>query len=176
MSQVSPDLLPSWLPKLILFEDHRGRWDLYIESIYNRYLQDFVERKVYFRSTHVFVRFEPSYELKGATFWHIISEGKEESERQPNIRRCERIGWPRAIIENPSSDVKIYETIRSWKGQQQKRINFILNDFSYLVVLAINGKRIDLVTAYPIERSHEREKKRREYENYLQMKKGGAAV
>jgi hypothetical protein len=179
MNQVIHDLLPSWIPALILFEDHRGYWNLYIEAIYKRYLQDFVERKTFFQRVPIFVRFEPSYQLKGATFWHLISEGEAESDRLPDLRRCERIGWPRSIIENSfyESEVAIWESTRPWKGQQQKRFNLVLKDFSYLVVLAIRSKdRMDLITAFPIERTHEREKKRKEYENFLRTKKEGAAI
>src|SRR4030066_170192 len=37
---------------------------------------------------------------KEATFWHLISEGKSEKDRLPDLRRCERIRWPRPIIEH----------------------------------------------------------------------------
>lgn len=179
MSQARHDLLPSWVPALILFEDYCGNWDLYIENIYKRYLGDFVERRSFFQGKQIFVRFKPSYQLKGATFWHLVSEGATESERLPDLRRCERIGWPRAIIENSlsESEVAIWETTRPWKGQLQKRINLAFTDFSYLVVLGMRNKgRIDLVTAYPIDRKHEREKKMKECENYIRIKKEGAAV
>lgn len=179
MGQIISDLLPQWIPSLILLEDHHGNWDLYINAVYKTYCRDFIEHRIYFQKIPIFVRFEPSYQLKGATFWHLVSEGDEESNRLPDLRRCERIGWPRAIIENSSSEseVVIWETTRPWKGQQQKRINLSFKNFSYLVVLAIRDKnRMDLITAYPIDRIHSREKKRKEYESFLLQKKEGAAV
>ncbi|MNH30689.1 hypothetical protein D3C79_909980 [compost metagenome] len=37
----------------------------------------------------------PVIQGKEATFWHMISEGNDEAERLPDLRRCERIRWPR---------------------------------------------------------------------------------
>jgi len=40
----------------------------------------------------------PMTQNKEATFWHMIQEGSVESERIPDIRRCERIRWPRPSV------------------------------------------------------------------------------
>jgi len=176
MNQITHDRIPYWLPALVLLENHRGSWDSYIDTIYSFYLQDFVIHRPYLNTIPVYVRYEPSHQLKGATFWHLVSEGAEESERLPDLRRCERIRWPRALIEHSLSDVKIWESTRPWKNQQQTRINIALSDFSYLVVLAVKAKGLNLVTAFPIDRTHMREKKRKEYESFSKQKKEGAAV
>lgn len=170
------DLIPHWIPALVLLENYQGNWHSYIDAVYRYYCRDFVEHKPCFQKVPIFVRYEPSYQLKGATFWHLVSEGNEESERLPDIRRCERICWPRAVIEHSFSDIRIWETTRPWKNQQQKRINLALDDFSYLVVLGARAQGLDLVTAYPIDRTHTREKKRKEYETFSRQKKEGAAV
>ena len=50
----------------------------------------------------------------GQTFWHMISLGKVESERTPELRRCERVSWPRPLIEQCQRDgVKVWEEMRS---------------------------------------------------------------
>jgi hypothetical protein len=82
------------------------------------------------------------------------------------MRRCERIAWPRAIIEAADSPlVCVWESDRKRAGKgRQSRISLSPADFSYLVVLRKTSKAYVLVTAYFLERQHQRDKKRREYE------------
>ena len=125
------DEIPPWLPDLILFESYKGNWSAYINAVYQCFHKDFVESKPAFQKLPVFARYHPPYEEKGATFWHLVSEGSQEPERIPDLRRCERIRWPRPMIENKNSmEIKTWETTRPWKNQRQRRINFALNNFS----------------------------------------------
>lgn len=169
--------IPSWLPDLILFENYKGNWNTYVSAIYEYFHRDFVESRPSFQKVPVFARYHPPYEEKGATFWHLVSEGNQESERTPDLRRCERIRWPRPMIENTNSmEVKIWETSRPWKNQKQRRINFALDNFSYIVVIAETRKGFDLVTAYHLEKMSRREKLRKEFETFSGQKKEGSAV
>lgn len=171
------DEIPAWLPSLILFEDYKGVWDLYINAVYKHFQKDFVESRPFFQGRPISVRFHPSYDGKGATFWHLVSEGSQESERIPDLRRCERILWPRPIIESKGfMNVKVWDTTRPWRGQNQRRVNIALEDFSYIVVIAENQRGFDLVTAYVVEKSYKRDKLRRECEIFLGQKKEGSAV
>lgn len=166
------DLSPSWLPALIFFEQYKGNWEAYIHAVYLFFHKDFVDSRPFFERLPIFVRYHPAHQEKGATFWHLVSEGEKEEERTPSIRRCERIRWPRPLIENINDkEVKVWETIRPWKNQQQRRINFALEDFSYIVVIAENKRGFDLVTAYDVERISRREKLKREYEQFVHQKK-----
>ncbi len=169
--------IPVWLPSLILLEDCKGVWDFYINIVYKHFHQDFVESRPFFQGRSISVRYHPSFDGKGATFWHLISEGGLESERIPDLRRCERIRWPRSIIESKEFlNVKVWDTSRPWKGQKQRRVNLALEDFSYVVVLAENQRGFDLVTAYTVERSHRREKLKQEFDSFMRQKKEGSAV
>lgn len=94
------NLLPDWLPGLVLLEDYEGNWERYIEDIYMFFRQDFIENQVIFNNQPVKMKRYPLLNGKEATFWHITSEGKEEDSRLPELRRCERIRWPRPIIEH----------------------------------------------------------------------------
>lgn len=169
------DEIPHWLPNLIFLEDYKGNWSAYIDAVHTSFHDDFVKTKPAFHSIPVFVRYHPAYEGKGATFWHIVSEGDQESERIPDMRRCERIRWPKSLIENVNY-VNIWETIRPWKNQKQRRINLALSDFSYLVVIAERNKGFDLVTAYPLEKMARREKLRTEFEKAQRQKKEGSTL
>lgn len=100
---------------------------------------------------------------KVATFWHIISEGPIEEERLPDIRRCERIRWPRAIIENSEdAGIKVWEN----ENKGEKRVCLWLEQQEYLVVLGFRGVNYVLWTAYCVTEQHRKRKLQREYESY----------
>lgn len=171
------DQIPDWLPDLILLENYKGDWKAFINAVYQSFHKDFVNTRPFFEELPLFARYHPSYEEKGAAFWHLISEGNIECDRIPDLRRCERIRWPRPIIEKANSeDVKIWETYRPWKGQQQRRINFSIYNFGYIVVIAENSRGFDLVTAYCVEKTSRKEKLRNEFDIFLKQKKEGSAV
>lgn len=72
--------------------------------------------------------------------------------------------------------LRIWDTYRPWKGQKQRRINFNIDNFSYIIVIAETRKGFDLVTAYYIEKATRREKLRKEFESHARQKKEGSAV
>lgn len=96
-----------------------------------------------------------------------------ESERLPSLRRCERIRWPCAIITAFNSQ---NENVKYWRNQRknEERVVLALEDFSYVVILADRGEYVLLWTAYCVERQHQRDKLRREYEAYLNRKADAA--
>src|SRR5215831_7742072 len=106
---------PSWLPDIIPLEDYGGDWNRYLEAVYECFRHDFKDRQrqLVFRGRPVGTRYHPAYENKDYSFWHLIQEGQVEEERTPDFRRCERIGWIRAIIENSGDPrVKVWENER----------------------------------------------------------------
>jgi len=76
---------PAWLPELILFEDYEGNWDNYLEAIYTIFWEDFVNSKPSFQGRKLALKKHPVIQGKEATFWHIISEGKQEEDRIPDL-------------------------------------------------------------------------------------------
>ncbi|MHA8774659.1 hypothetical protein ACYA94_16530, partial [Klebsiella pneumoniae] len=90
---------PFPLPLLVLLEDYSGVWNDYFEVVYKIFYQDFVLTKPVFRKKRLGLKRHPEYEGKSATFWHMVSTGDQEEERIPDIRRCERIAWPKPIID-----------------------------------------------------------------------------
>jgi len=106
------------LPDLILFEKYNGIWEDYEEALYSFFKEDFIDnRPKKFRGLRVGLKKYPKFKNKEATFWHFITEGKDELKRNPDIRRCERIRWPKPIIENNEDEsIKIWENIRGSKN------------------------------------------------------------
>jgi hypothetical protein len=147
-------MLP-WLPNLILFSNFEGIWEDYLEALYAAFCKDFLGPKIAFRGKRICLKRHPIEQGKEATFWHLISAGKTEEERVPDMRRCERICWPRAIIDNCEDGcLKIWSEERN--GSQ--RIHIFCESAEYLLVLADRGSVVLPWTAYPVERPHERAK------------------
>ena len=146
---------PDWLPDLVLFQEYGGDWNAYLDAIYAYFEQDFVHSKPEFRGRRLGLKRHPEYEGKYATFWHMTSEGSKEEERTPDFRRCERIRWPKPIIENDSDPA-----IKIWaeKRNGNNRIHIWYEDEGYLVVLDDRGDYILPWTAFYIEYENQRVK------------------
>ncbi|MFA5010072.1 MAG: hypothetical protein WC553_02480 [Patescibacteria group bacterium] len=151
-----------WLPAIVELGEHSGNWDKYIDAIYAHYCKDFVASKPLFRGLPVVSRFAPPLNGKGITFWHLVSEGKTEATRIPDLRRCERVCWVRPMIEN-SASLKVWEV----KRKDKLHVCIALSDWSYVVVLAPRNKGyFVLLTAYTVEYDHRKRRLEAECEEW----------
>jgi len=151
----------AWLPRLVLLPDYGGEWGRYLEAVYTYFRQDFIVSSPRWEGKRIGMKRHPMVAGKEATFWHLISEGEVEKDRLPDIRRCERIRWPRPMIEAGRDG-----QVRCWRNRKghECRIVIALGDFSYIVVLALRKDYAILWTAYYVEREHRRAKLRKECE------------
>ncbi|MDA0284948.1 MAG: hypothetical protein O3B13_22465 [Planctomycetota bacterium] len=157
-----------WLPELVTLADCDGKWDAYLATIYEHFCDDFVRSKPAYTKKRFALKRHPLFDGKEATFWHLISEGSVEDERTPNLRRCERIRWPRPMIEAiHSGNVCVWRNVR----KHNERIVIAAGDFSYVVILDDREEFVLLWTAYFVERNHQRQKLAKEYEAW--KKKSG---
>jgi len=159
---------PAWLPPLVLFSDYGGVWDRYLDALYNWFKQDFIDNKPVFQGRRLGLKRYPMTHGKEATFWHMIQEGEAEDERTPDFRRCERIRWPKPIIERDGEP-----SIRVWRNRRgrEDRVCLWLEQENYLVILADRGEYILPWTAYLVEQPHRQRKLQREFENYWRERK-----
>lgn len=156
--------LPSWLPSLVRLEENNGDWNQYLIVLYEIFKSDFINSKCNYRGIRIAIKRHPQIDGKETTFWHLISQGKDESERKPDIRRCERIRWPKPIIENvPTDDIKAWQN----KHGRETRVCLWLEVAEYLVILAERNNYLLLWTAYPVTENHRKRKLQKEYEDYL---------
>lgn len=154
---------PDWLPPLVLLQHYGGNWDSYLDTIYTYFKRDFIESRPAFRGTRLALKRHPVSQGKEATFWHMISEGKDEATRTPDLRRCERIRWPRPVIEQADAKgLKVWASVRN----NESRIHIWLEAEDYVVVLA---KRKDYLlpwTAFLVTYEHTRRRLQKEFETY----------
>jgi len=152
-----------WLPPLILFKKYQGDWNVYVEALYQYFKTDFVDSKPSYEGRKLNLKRHPIEQGKEATFWHMISEGEREEDRLPDFRRCERICWPKPVIEHsPDAMIKV------WKNRRrgETRICLWLESEDYLVILADRKEYILPWTAYLVDQPHRKRKLQREYEQY----------
>lgn len=157
----------SWLPPLILRADFSSDQE-YIDALYSVFKSDFLDTAQQFNHLRIGVKRLPPYDGlfsgKGATFRHLITDGKDEASRSIVPERCERIAWMLPMIHNHhTDDVLVWENARSTSG---KAYVLALADFSYKLVLSQRSDFLLLWTQFPVVQNHSREKLRREYETY----------
>ncbi len=159
---------PDWLPDLLPFQ---GSWAEYVEAVFAIFERDFIAPRAAFRGEEIRLRWMPIYSGKPNAFWHLVQEGQIEDARTPDLRRCERIAWLRAIIENANDPrVKVWENERTGRKGRERSLLLWLEEEDFLVVLGKRSGYYLLLTAYPTNREHTRRKLRQEYEAYAASK------
>jgi len=158
---------PEWLPSLMYLRDYDGDWNRYLDAIYACFKQDFIDSKPVFQGRKLGLKRYPLSHGKEATFWHMISEGKNEDDRLPDFRRCERIRWPKPVIEHSTdTGVKYWVSVKN----RENRIHIWLEAEDYIVVLAERNGFLLPWTAFTVNREHTRRKLMKEYEAYWRSK------
>ncbi len=152
---------PDWIPTLVEFASYGGDWSSFFDAVYSAYEADFCDTTPLFRGKRLGVKRHPKIEGRDATFWHMISEGSDEQARTPDIRRCERVQWARAIVEHCDED-----SVLLWKNRRGRSTRILLwcPVAEYLVVLDERSTYVLFWTAYTVDQPHRKKKLQREYE------------
>jgi len=150
---------PDWLPSMVVVNP-------WTHDTFDRLYAVF-ERD--FKATHPVyggkaVRYFSDVEDgKEVIFWHMThrKEGLTE-ERLPDMRRCERLPWVRAIIENSNKREVVAWDYKEADGSI--RTYLWLKDFDFLVLMKKyrDGSR-RLITSYFIDYPHKRRKLEKKY-------------
>lgn len=164
-----------WLPPLLLLDDDAGDWEAYLERLHQQFVADFVDSRPGWPGKRVNLKRHPEHEGKSATFWHMISTGEREADRLPDFRRCERIAWPRAMIDafDGAEPDAAEPRIVWWQEERwnENRYNLALPDFSYVVIVADRGEYVLPWTAYWVEQEHRRRKLRKAFRAFWTAEK-----
>ncbi len=153
-----------WLPPLVMLNQHGGDWDAYCDAVYRHFCRDFLEgAALTFRGLPVHLKRHPVEQGKEATFWHFVSEGQVEADRTIDLRRCERICWPRALIENVGDpDLKVWDQ----EIRNETRTHVWCEEHDYLLVIAHRNGFVLPWTAYSVTEGHERRKLQKRWQNH----------
>lgn len=155
------------LPELIELNDFGGNFSEYLEAVYKVFKDDFVDSKPVFRGKRLGLKRFPLVENKEYTFYHMTHEGDIENERIPDLRRMERISWPRPMIDESEHEyLKVWRNTRRGNGGTKSRILILHEAERYLVILDDRGDYILPWTAYLIKGKSQLKKHLKEYEHY----------
>ena len=164
--------MADWLPELCHLEEFGGDWRRYEDELYRYFRRDFIASRPSIDGQPVGINVAPVVNGKEESFWHLTTEEQEvvrdgiaSKERLPDMERCCRIRWPRAILDASESN-----GVRVWRERRPDglRVVFALEDFSYLVSVAVRrGGKLYLATAFPVLYERRRDKHRKQYERYM---------
>ena len=161
-----------WVPKLELFDDYENDWSKYETAIYEIFKNDFINNHPCFEGKQVNIRKYPMVYEKEDAFYHITCQDYlKNGERVPDFRRCERIRWVRAFIENyncDSSNCPECDGVKVWREpyNNNSRTHILLEEERFIVVVEQRKSYVLLVTAFYIEMDHTLQKKLKHYEKY----------
>jgi hypothetical protein len=119
-----------WLPELVSCD---GNWVEIVERLYPIFKSDFVDTRATLDGLQVALRIAPARENKEFDFWHFITEGETEENRKPDLERCRRLRWFRAILDNAAD-----QRLKRWEQKRNGRTTVAIGspDFSYIVFLS----------------------------------------
>lgn len=142
-------------PALIPFE---GEWSEYEDRVYEAFLDCFVRTEVRFRGMPVKAQYRPETHGKGFSFWHVISEAphpgnRNEEDRTPDLRRCERIRWIAWAIAQAANGI---EGFSWWENQRGRETGVVIwaEPWDFAVILAKRREYYLLKTAYSNLKPH----------------------
>lgn len=165
-------------PPLIPLSDFAG-WQAYEDAIYAIYLETVAHAGLTFCGNPVKVRYMPKTKRKGYGFWHLISEApdqrnRNEDDRIPDLRRCERVRWVAWCIQNADAGTPGFSW---WENERWGETHVVIwaEQHDFAVVLAkrqtAQGPRFYLLkTAYCL-RAHTIRKFRKERDAWLAAQK-----
>lgn len=158
-----------WLPEIVSFADYGNDWKKYDNYLYSIFSEHFLQNHPFFMGKEVHPRQHPMYNNKFESYFHITcGHYKNIEDRVPDLRRCERIQWPKALIENHQCNCTLNcDNYIIWKKKYKNtyRYSLLLKDEKYLVILEERKKYFVLVSAFPLTYSHAYSDQLEYYEN-----------
>lgn len=151
------------LPDLIYLEDYKGNYRAFINAVYAKFEEDFIKHTTRFGPYSIKLKYHPLFQERAYTFYHMTHKGEIETEREPDLRRCERMPWARPTIEQ----VEKYG-LRFWEQERNGKHRICIwlsvdNGDNYFVILDVRKSYVLLWTAFFADYPHQLKKKEKEY-------------
>ena len=161
-----------WLPALEYFDDYGNDWPTYESALYNIFKEDFLDSYPFYKKIRVKVKHYPIEYGKEEAFFHTTCKDYTGGgERVPDFRRCERIRWIRAFIENYNCDptqCEGCEGVKVWNEpyKGKTRVHLLLEEERYMVILEKRDGYYLLITAFYLDYDNALNKQLKHYEQY----------
>ena len=133
--------------------DYVEKWNVFLEAIYQVFLRNVVRGGLQFQGLPVSCRYNPPYDGKHYSFWHLMSEGGDEEKRTPDLERCARIPWIAWVIQNADNPkvVRWWENERSTAHGLKTRVPLWFVEQNYAVILEKRENYYLLITTYCLD-------------------------
>lgn len=164
--------LPSWLEPIVCLEHFSGDVSKYIDHVFSLFIRDFVDTPAVFKGKRVLYDNKDD-NGKPAAFVHITTEeNKSTGQRELCLRRCERIAWVKAIIENHNdSSVLVWEKDQMTSKGMATRIYLYLEQADFIVILQEIKSGNFIVTAIYVDYPHQKRKHLKNYQKFQNQQK-----
>lgn len=175
-----------WLPDIIKCNNLSGDgWLKYQEERYAVFRNMFIDNTLRFEDKEIKVKYAPKYGKYETSFIHLICKQEKEiitnpNDREPDLRRAERLHWIKAIIEKyPCLEQCINcERLLLYKEYYHNRIRtkIFFPKERYLIVLEDRKNYYLLITAFYIEESYEDKTFQKIYKKYKEYQIQGTPI
>jgi len=156
-----------WLEPLARLEDFNGNVETYIAHLFSIFERDFITSTPSFQGKRV-LHDKKDDNGRPQAFTHITTEeNRQTKERELCLRRCERIAWIKAVIENADNPkVLVWEKEQQTNKGRAVRIFLFLEDEDFLVILQEIKWGHCLITAIYVDNPNQKRKHKKAYETY----------
>ena len=138
------------IPSKLSAELFKNNPELYKEALYKIFKRDFIDNNVTHHGKTLDIIHEKLYENKERSFWHIISEGAEDTNRTPISWRAEVLPWIKPLIQEDGSCTQ-YKEWRKYNDKSKKIRNYIwCTAINFLIILEDRDTHYKLISAYPV--------------------------
>lgn len=150
------------LPSRISISLFSGNSHAYLEALYKIFRRDFIDNEVLYCGKRVDIIHEKYFDGKERSFWHLISEGGSDAERDVYSKRSSYIPYAKALIVDDDIQCPDYRIWIKYHDKTKKKRHYIwCKRDNYLVILEDRKDCFKLITAYPVDeykvKSYERD-------------------
>ena len=154
---------PDWLPPMVVVDPWGHNT---FDMLYAVFEHDFKDTTPFYEGTVVWY-FPEIEDGKEVVFWHLTHrEQGFRGERLPDMRRCERLPWVRAIIDNSNKPEVLAWDYKEGNGSIHTYLWLKHFDFIVLMKKYRDGRR-RLITSYFIDYPHKRRKLEKKYQKRI---------
>jgi hypothetical protein len=173
--------MPEWLPAKALVSP----WTLNTyEVLYEIFCRDIRDYALRYKGNDVWI-FKDMEDGKETVFWHLTTretkpvkvprrkrrfcsavQPREERERLPDLRRCERLPWVRPLIEHPSDP-----EVLAWdyeEGDRTIKTYVWIKDYDFVAIMKrYPDQKRRLITSFYVDTKFKRDDFERKYSDRI---------
>ena len=144
--------------------------------MYEIFKADFISSQPIYENKPVKIRYMPKVDGFEQSFFHVTTcDYLHNTDRAPDAKRCERIRWVRAFIENYDCNMDLCEEcegLKVWEepSKMYQRVHILFEEERYIVILEKREQYNLLITAYYCDYNHTLEKLLKRYQRFKNNK------